>query len=85
MCISHFGKLGKAFLTDSVQKELRALLVWVSAALFNFLALSQWDFSADATVEAPEFRRRPLVRSASCPKKIDHTSGLTLHSGYNLV
>ena len=26
----------------------------------------------------------PLVRSAFCPKKIDHTSGLTLHPGYNL-
>ena len=28
---------------------------------------------------------RPLVRSAFCPKKIDHKSGLTLHPGYNLV
>ena len=27
----------------------------------------------------------PLVRSAFCPKKIDHTSGLTLHPGYNSV
>ena len=24
----------------------------------------------------------PLVRSAFCPKKIDHTSGLTLYPGY---
>ena len=28
---------------------------------------------------------RPLVRSAFCPKKIDHSSGLTLHPGYNSV
>ena len=28
---------------------------------------------------------RPLVRSALCPKKIDHTSGLTLHLGYNIL
>ena len=28
---------------------------------------------------------RPRVRSVFCPKKINHTSRLTLHSGYNLV
>ena len=27
---------------------------------------------------------RPLERSAFCPKKFDHTSGLTLHPGCNL-
>ena len=28
---------------------------------------------------------RPLVRSAFCPKKVDQTSGLTLHPGCNLL
>ena len=32
-----------------------------------------------------EVQSRPLVRSAFCPKKIDHISGLTLHLGYNLL
>ena len=29
--------------------------------------------------------KSPLVRSAFCPKKVDLTSGLTLHPGYNSV
>ena len=32
-----------------------------------------------------DIQSRPLVRSAFCPKKIDHTNGLTLHLGYNLL
>ena len=32
-----------------------------------------------------QLRPRPLVRSAFCPNKIDLTSGLTLHPGYNSV
>ena len=29
-----------------------------------------------------EIKSSPLVRSAFCPMKIDHTSGLTLYPGY---
>ena len=40
-------------------------------------------YVAEKQIQA--LQSRPLVRSAFCPKKLDHTSKLTLHPGYNLL
>ena len=42
---------------------------------------SPWKVMKHHYIQGIYIQSRPLVRSAFCPMKIDHTSGLTLHPG----
>ena len=54
----------------------------ISPRAFCFFAIL-WSsqMSVSWVVECFQIQWSPLVRSAFCPMKIDHTSGLTLHPG----